>query len=128
MIPKDCKRLAEVDFPIAEVSRHSIAENTIRHGHPKGIHLWWALFDERRRSWTEHCRRRRSAPAGKHDRPLARSAYYFQRSKPGAPPASHVRLGSHADPDRLAQRDLLRCAQSKMQICPASRILITITS
>jgi putative DNA methylase len=42
MIPKDCKRLAEVDFPIAEVSRHSIAENTIRHGHPKGIHLWWA--------------------------------------------------------------------------------------
>jgi hypothetical protein len=23
MIPKECKRLAEVDFPIAEVSRHS---------------------------------------------------------------------------------------------------------
>jgi hypothetical protein len=23
MIPKDCKRLAEVDFPIAEVSRHA---------------------------------------------------------------------------------------------------------
>lgn len=26
MIPKDCKRLAEVDFPIAEVSRHVQAE------------------------------------------------------------------------------------------------------
>ena len=23
MIPKDCKRLAEVDFPIAKVSRHT---------------------------------------------------------------------------------------------------------
>jgi hypothetical protein len=26
MIPKDCKRLAEVDFPIAEVSRHAARE------------------------------------------------------------------------------------------------------
>ena len=26
MIPKDCKRLAEVDFPIAEVSRHITQE------------------------------------------------------------------------------------------------------
>ncbi len=35
MIPKDCKRLAEVDFPIAEVSRHAAArEKSIRHGHP----------------------------------------------------------------------------------------------
>lgn len=42
MIPKDCKRLAEVDFPIAEVSRHAVAENAIRHGHPKTLHLWWA--------------------------------------------------------------------------------------
>lgn len=42
MIPKGCKRLAEVDFPIAEVSRHAVAENKIRHGHPKTIHLWWA--------------------------------------------------------------------------------------
>lgn len=42
MIPKDCKRLAEVDFPIAVVSRHAIAENKIRQGHPKTLHLWWA--------------------------------------------------------------------------------------
>jgi len=42
MIPKDCKRLAEVDFPIAEVSKHAIAENKTRHGHPKTLHLWWA--------------------------------------------------------------------------------------
>ena len=42
MIPKDCKRLAEVDFPIAEVSRHAVREKSIRHGHPSALHLWWA--------------------------------------------------------------------------------------
>ena len=42
MIPKDCKRLAEVDFPIAEVSRHAAREKSIRHGHPRTLHLWWA--------------------------------------------------------------------------------------
>jgi adenine-specific DNA methylase len=42
MIPKDCKRLAEVDFPIAEVSRHAAREKLIRHGHPSTLHLWWA--------------------------------------------------------------------------------------
>ncbi len=42
MILTDCKRLAEVDFPIAEVSRHAVAENSIRRGHPKTLHLWWA--------------------------------------------------------------------------------------
>ena len=42
MIPKDCKRLAEVDFPIAEVSRHAAREKAIRHGHPSTLHLWWA--------------------------------------------------------------------------------------
>jgi putative DNA methylase len=42
MIPKDCKRLAEVDFPIAVVSTHSAREKSIRHGHPSTLHLWWA--------------------------------------------------------------------------------------
>jgi len=42
MIPRDCKRLAEVDFPIAAVSRHSAREKSIRHGHPSTLHLWWA--------------------------------------------------------------------------------------
>src|SRR5712691_10689883 len=42
MIPKTCKRLAEVDFPIAEVSRHAAREKSIRHGHPSTLHLWWA--------------------------------------------------------------------------------------
>lgn len=42
MIPKECKRLAEVDFPIAVVSRHSAKEKSIRHGHPSTLHLWWA--------------------------------------------------------------------------------------
>jgi adenine-specific DNA methylase len=42
MIPKECKRLAEVDFPVAEVSRHSAREKSIRHGHHSTLHLWWA--------------------------------------------------------------------------------------
>jgi adenine-specific DNA methylase len=42
MIPKACKRLAEVDFPIAIVSQHAAREKSIRHGHPSTLHLWWA--------------------------------------------------------------------------------------
>jgi putative DNA methylase len=42
MIPKGCKRLAEVDFPIAEVSKHAAREKSIRHGHPSTLHPWWA--------------------------------------------------------------------------------------
>ena len=42
MIPIECKRLAEVDFPIAEVSKHAAREKSIRHGHPSTLHLWWA--------------------------------------------------------------------------------------
>lgn len=42
MIPQPCKRLAEVDFPIAEVSKHAAREKSIRHGHPSTLHLWWA--------------------------------------------------------------------------------------
>lgn len=42
MIPKECKRLIEVDFPIAVVSKHSAREKSIRHGHPSTLHLWWA--------------------------------------------------------------------------------------
>ncbi|MEA3202088.1 MAG: putative methylase [Thermoplasmata archaeon] len=41
-IPRECKRLAEVDFPIATVSRHAAREKSIRHGHPSTLHLWWA--------------------------------------------------------------------------------------
>ena len=42
MIPRQCKRLAEVDFPIAVVSKHAAREKSIRHGHPSTLHLWWA--------------------------------------------------------------------------------------
>src|SRR3972149_3921643 len=42
LIPRSCKRLAEVDFPIAVVSKHSAREKSIRHGHPSTLHLWWA--------------------------------------------------------------------------------------
>jgi adenine-specific DNA methylase len=42
MIPKECKRLAEVDFPIAVVSKWAAKEKSIRHGHPSTLHLWWA--------------------------------------------------------------------------------------
>ena len=42
MIPRECRRLAEVDFPIAVVSKHAVREKSIRHGHPSTLHLWWA--------------------------------------------------------------------------------------
>lgn len=42
MIPLECKRLAEVDFPIAEVSKHSAREKHTPHGHPFKLQLWWA--------------------------------------------------------------------------------------
>ena len=42
MIPRECKRLAEGDFPIASVSRQAVREKSIRHGHPSTLHLWWA--------------------------------------------------------------------------------------
>ena len=32
MIPEECKRLADVDLPIAVVSRHSLREKSIWHG------------------------------------------------------------------------------------------------
>lgn len=42
MIPKECKPLREVGFPIAEVSKHSAGAKPYRHGHPSRLHLWWA--------------------------------------------------------------------------------------
>ncbi len=42
MIPKECKRLAEVDFPIDDVSRHAVHEKRIHYGHPSTLHTWWA--------------------------------------------------------------------------------------
>ena len=42
MIPRECKRLAEVDFPVAEVSRQAVREKSMRRGHPSTLHLWWA--------------------------------------------------------------------------------------
>jgi putative DNA methylase len=42
MIPKDCKRLAEADFPIAEVSRHAAREKPLVRRHPQSFHQWWA--------------------------------------------------------------------------------------
>lgn len=42
MIPRECKRLAEVDFPISVVSKHAAREKSIRHGYPSTLHLWWA--------------------------------------------------------------------------------------
>jgi len=42
VIPKACKRLAEVDFPVAEVGAHALAEKARRMGTPHQLHLWWA--------------------------------------------------------------------------------------
>ena len=43
MIPQSCKCLAEVDFPIAEVSKHAVPEKSIRQGPPSTLHLWRAV-------------------------------------------------------------------------------------
>lgn len=40
MIPKECRRLAEVDFPIAVVGQYS--SRATRGGQPSTLHLWWA--------------------------------------------------------------------------------------
>lgn len=45
MIPKDCKRLAEVDFPIAAVSRAVMSREKkfpVPRGLPSTMHQWWA--------------------------------------------------------------------------------------
>ena len=39
MIPKECKRRAEVGFLIAEVSRRGVREKSIRRGQPSTLHL-----------------------------------------------------------------------------------------
>ena len=41
-IPRECRRLAEVDFPIAEVSKHAAREKPIVSRHPQSLHQWWA--------------------------------------------------------------------------------------
>ncbi|MBK8915087.1 MAG: DUF1156 domain-containing protein [Phycisphaerales bacterium] len=40
MIPKACKRLAEVDFPIAAVSKYARAEKDSRVAHIPRLHVW----------------------------------------------------------------------------------------
>src|SRR3954471_5360793 len=37
-----CKRLIEVDLPIARISAHARREKSIRHGHISTLHIWWA--------------------------------------------------------------------------------------
>ncbi len=41
-IPRECRRLAEVDFPIVAVSRQAAEEEGKRRGHPRSLHKWWA--------------------------------------------------------------------------------------
>lgn len=40
VIPKECKRLAEVDFPVAIVSKHARAEKDSRVAHIPRLHVW----------------------------------------------------------------------------------------
>jgi putative DNA methylase len=42
MSPAQSKRLIEVDLPIKRISAHARRENTVRHGHFKTLHMWWA--------------------------------------------------------------------------------------
>src|SRR4030095_890910 len=77
VIPKECKRLAEVDFPIAVVSRHAVREKSIRHGHPSTLHLWWGGRPPAVRRGEGERARRHGLPSTLHlwwaRRPLASS-------------------------------------------------------
>lgn len=42
MIPKECKRLAEIDFPVAGVSKYSAKEKYVRNTPNTALHTWWA--------------------------------------------------------------------------------------
>jgi putative DNA methylase len=42
MIPNDCRRLIEVDFPITAVGYESAKEKAGPKGHPSMLQLWWA--------------------------------------------------------------------------------------
>ena len=41
-IPIECKRLAEVDLPIASISIYCGREKDIKTGNVSAIHVWWA--------------------------------------------------------------------------------------
>lgn len=41
-IPKNCKRLIEVDFPTEPVNEACGEEKYVPYGHPSGLHRWWA--------------------------------------------------------------------------------------
>lgn len=41
-IPRECKRLAEVDLPIAVVSQHCARDKYIRYKPTTALHTWWA--------------------------------------------------------------------------------------
>mgnify|MGYP000025257236 CR=1 FL=1 len=42
VIPNNCKRLAEVDFPIVKVNQTGAREKGIKTGSVASIHVWWA--------------------------------------------------------------------------------------
>jgi len=46
MIPKECKRLAEIDFPLTAVNAACVEENNrktrVESGHISLLHSWWA--------------------------------------------------------------------------------------
>lgn len=125
MIPKECKRLAEVDFPIAVVSKHAAREKSIRHGHPSTLHLWWA------RRPLAACRSMLMAlllpdPADSHcPAEFKREARRLLLALPGRPSrwVEEVKsdeglrkcllefIGDFADWDRSADQGYLKCAR-----------------
>lgn len=42
MIPQNCRRLAEVDFPMRAVGENAVREKAGPKGHPSMLFLWWA--------------------------------------------------------------------------------------
>jgi len=45
---KTSKKLIEVALPLEAINTASARENSIRHGHPSTLHLWWARRPLRR--------------------------------------------------------------------------------
>ncbi len=39
MVLRECKRIAELYLPIADVSKRAAKEKSTRHGHPSTLHL-----------------------------------------------------------------------------------------
>ena len=121
MIPHECKRLAEVDFPIAAVSRHAAREKAIHHSHPSTLHLWWArrpLASSRAvllaLLWPDPCDPHCPAAFGEVARALLPSIPYCNPGKSDVELRTALLrfIADFSDWDRAAHSEYLRVARA----------------